>query len=289
MILVVGDLLLDLLLLPELREEEQSAGIVARSGGSAANTAAWIAHLGAEAGFVGCVAADALGAMLGGELAASGVDVRLRPVTGAETGCVAVEITAEGERTMRSSRGANAELAPSDIQSSARDGVEWVHVTGYSLLGPHGFGILRRSAVVAQENGAKLSFDPSSTAVVNHFGADRVLAELEACRTWLLLPNAAEARALVGESTSEPAARVLGDRFPLAVVKEGPDGATWSDEMRLEHVPTRTVLPVDTTGAGDAFNAGVIIGLSRGESARDACSLGHSIARRVISQYGGRP
>jgi sugar/nucleoside kinase (ribokinase family) len=288
-ILVIGDVLLDFFLLPELLAEEQVAGILVRGGGSAANTSVWIAQLGERSRFVGCVGDDSLGRMLRDELEEAGVDARMRTVAGTESGCVAVEATADGERLMRSSRGANAWLAPSDIRSADGGEISWVHLTGYALLGAPGFEILEAAATVARDRGARLSFDPSSTGVIRHLGADRLLSELRECRAWLVLPNESEAEVLIGSGATDDNARGLGGRFPLAIVKQGAWGAVWCDGRHTERVPTEAIRPTDTTGAGDAFNAGVIFGLARGDELVEACALGHSIASRVIRQYGGRP
>ncbi len=96
MMLIAGDLLLDVLLLPELKHSEQPAGMLARSGGSAANTAAWMARLGSRVSFVGCVGDDGIGHILRQELIAEGVHAHIRTVHGIETGCVAVELDARG-------------------------------------------------------------------------------------------------------------------------------------------------------------------------------------------------
>jgi ribokinase len=138
--LVVGDLLLDVLLLSELKHSEQPAGMIARSGGSAANTAAWMQHLGCPVRFVGCVGNDGIGDMLRRELREVGVETRVRTVDGLETGCVAVELDAHGERLMRSSRGANVALVADDVRGANVGDIWGVHLTGYALLGVGGFG-----------------------------------------------------------------------------------------------------------------------------------------------------
>src|SRR5947209_7301551 len=150
MMVVVGDLLLDVLLLPELTHSEQPAGMLARSGGSAANTAAWMGHLGSPVLFVGCVGPDGIGDMLRAELRLEGVQTEVRSVAGMETGCVAVELDARGERLMRSSRGANVALVADDLLRVVPNSVWGVHLTGYALLGAGSFELLEAASQVAR-------------------------------------------------------------------------------------------------------------------------------------------
>jgi sugar/nucleoside kinase (ribokinase family) len=288
-ILVAGDLLLDIFLLPELRAEEQAAGLLVRCGGSAANTAAWMSRQGLEVCFVGCVGDDSVGEMLSAELLAHGVHTRIRVVDGAETGCVAVEVGKSGERAMRSSRGANMSLSPNDLLSSASGDTPLVHLTGYALLGPFGLQLLRSAGDIARSTGALLSFDPSSVGVINQVGTETLTGELERAHVGVLLPNREEALALVRGASIESAAQRLCSIVPTVVVKDGGDGAVVARDCSTTRVPTRTIEPLDTTGAGDAFNAGALSVLLQGGTLREACEVGHALAARAITQYGGRP
>jgi sugar/nucleoside kinase (ribokinase family) len=288
-ILSVGDLLLDVLLLPELQEEEQRAGIAVRGGGSAANTAAWVEHLGYPTRFVGCVGDDPLGAMLRSELRDAGVQTAVRTVAGAETGCVAVGVTPAGERVMRSARGANEALSPGDIRRAASPDLAAVHLTGYALLGPYGLELLEAAGETARAAGALLSFDPSSRGVVNRFGSERLLEDIRRLGVDLLLPSRPEAEALTGTAGAAEAALGLATFARMAVVKDGERGAAVSAGGETQEVPTEPVRPVDSTGAGDAFNAGLLVGLVRGAGLGEACAFAHTVARDAISRYGGRP
>lgn len=291
MMLVAGDLLLDVLLLPELRHSEQPAGMMARSGGSAANTAAWIEYLGYPVRFVGCVGDDPVGDMLRAELRAGGVQTSIRVIDGVDTGCVAVQLDGRGERLMRSSRGANVALAADDLLRAvpAAASVAGVHLTGYALLGVGGFDLLHAAGEVARSHGVPLSFDPSSEGVIHTLGRDRLLREVKRCGVQLLLPNMPEARALTDEEDIAQAAVVLGSSAPTIVVKCSERGAISFAAGEVQEYPTEPVTPLDTTGAGDAFNAGLLVALRRGGTLVEGCHLGHVTARRVIESYGGRP
>ena len=289
MVLVAGDIMVDVLVLSALRVEEQSRGIMLRPGGSAANTAAWLSYLGCPVTFVGCVGDDPVGAMLTDELASYGVQTAIRTIPGAETGAVAVEIGDDGERLMRSARGANEALSPDDLAGAAMSDLTAVHLTGYALLGPYGFDILTGAAEITAGARAQLSFDPSSTGVIGRVGVDAFVAALERCQVHLFLPNLPEASALTGMATAEDAAAMLARRVPRVIVKDAAAGAVWSDGRRTERVPIEPLTPVDSTGAGDAFNAGALAVLEGGDSLADACRAAHRAAVRTILRYGGRP
>ncbi len=96
-------------------------------------------------------------------------------------------------------------------------------------------------------------------------GSDNISLSIPAVRkaihaSDIFLPNAREARLLAGESDVEAAIVRLGDLCPLVVVKDGPNGSYARYHGRTIHVPSIAVVPKDTTGAGDCFNAGFIKG-----------------------------
>jgi ribokinase len=288
-IVVAGDLMVDVFLLPALRAEEQHAGLLLRHGGSAANTATWLASLGRTVAFVGRVGADGPGEMLRSGLEGAGVVTRLSVSEHEETGCVAVEVMDEGERTMRSARGANVELAPDDIRAARDLSPEAVHITGYALLGPFGAGMLRAAADLARGSHARLSFDPSSLGVIRAFGAEELRRAIDEAGVDLLLPNLDEAMALAEAQDVETAILRLTSPRRTVIVKCGNRGSIALDENGLRELHTESAISIDTTGAGDAFNAGAIHARLTGVSSVEIAQQGNNVARRVIQQYGGRP
>lgn len=279
--------MIDVFLLEELRAAEQGSGLVLRPGGSAANTAAWLASEGHEVAFTGCVGQDTWGAALEEEIGRRGVRVRIRAVAGAQTGAVAVQVGSDGERVMRSSRGANAHLVPEDLERLQRVARPLLHLTGYSLLGPNAAALLHGAGELARHS--ILSFDPSSVSVIASLGRDALVEGLRSAEIGLLLPNAEEAMLLAGCASAEEALEVLGTWCPRVAISLGEQGAIWADGTDRGEAPTRVDQPVDTTGAGDAFNAGVIAALVAGEGLGAGCALGNILAGRAISRLGGMP
>lgn len=290
MIVCVGDIMVDIFVLSALQEAEQGSGLVLRDGGSAANTASWLARGGAEVTFVGCVGQDATGMALTGEMRVEGVTPRVRVVPQAETGAVLVRVEDDGtERVMRSARGANMDLSPDDIEHCATPDLACVHVTGYALLGPYGLELLEAASRVAGAQDALLSFDPSSPGVINRFGPQVMLDAVKRCQVGLLLPNVEEASALTGEPSMQDALQRLTSFAPTVLLKAGAEGSAFATPSSAGSVSTTARSVLDPTGAGDAFNAGAIAGLLAGSSPAEACRLGMKLAGGVLASYGGRP
>jgi sugar/nucleoside kinase (ribokinase family) len=227
--------------------------------------------------------------MLCRELEAVGVHVRVRHASNAETGSVAVEVGEDGERVMRSSRGANQALSPEDVMGLTEAGASIVHLSGYALLGPYGMRLLATARQAADSTGARLSLDPSSVGVINRFGGPDFCRSLAQCGVDLLLPNEREAQALAPSKDIRATAQLLQRYVPVVIVKMGAVGALIVTDSGPAWCLTSSLDPVDTTGAGDAFNAGVLSALYRHESEPTACREGHRLASSAILKYGGRP
>ncbi|MFQ5343246.1 MAG: carbohydrate kinase family protein, partial [Anaerolineae bacterium] len=142
-VVVVGDINVDILATVDHYPQPGGHGLAEElrmeSGGSAANTAAALGHLGLDVVMMGRVGDDPLaeGALRG--LRSAGVDM-LYVQRDAEmtTGVMFVTITPDGERTMFGGRGANRRLSPDDIDATAIQQARWLHLSGYALLSESG-------------------------------------------------------------------------------------------------------------------------------------------------------
>jgi sugar/nucleoside kinase (ribokinase family) len=285
-IVVVGDVMVDVVARlsgPVAVGSDSEASISFGGGGSAANVAAWLAHAGATAVLVGRVGDDARGASAAAALRASGVDARLAVDDSLPTGTCIVLVAPGGERSMLPDAGANSALAPADLPDSLLAPGGHLHLTGYSLVRPGprpaALGAISRAAAA----GMSVSVDPSSAALL---GPE--FLELAAGAT-LLLPNLAEARTLSGEGDAQTAARALASRFPEVVVKLGAEGALWTNGSDVELVPAAPAAALDTTGAGDAFAAGLLAARLRGAPPAEALAAGCALASQAVVTPGARP
>lgn len=288
-ILVVGDVVDDIVVRPLATVTEASdtdAEIRRTDGGSAANVAAWLGHLGADVRFVGRAGTD------GAErhraaLAAYGVDAWVSADPDLPTATLVATLDHSGERTMYVDRAANARLGPDDLGTDVLDGVGWLHLTGYSL-----FDDTVRPAVLdlagrARSQGCGVSLDPSSVGFLTGCGAGTFLGW--ATSADLLFPNLDEGRFLTG--TDEPAAvaAALAERFAGVVLTLGADGASYADAGGTRSVHAQPAEVVDTTGAGDAFCAGFLSAWTASTDAERALAAGAAAAARAVTRVGGRP
>ena len=284
-ILCVGDAMVDVqALLPgELAVGSDTPAPVSFShGGSAANTAAWLAHFGEAAAFAGRVGDDSFGRDVVARLASSGVVPFVATDPELATGVCLVLVAPGGERTMIPSVGANAGLRVADLPTLT--GSDHLHLSGYSLFNDGSRPAARAALAQAVAVGAGVSVDVASAAPIRALGADRLLSWLP--REALLFANADELTALTGASNPEPLT-VLG--FTV-IVKDGARGATIG---RPGHEPvvvaTVAVEVVDSTGAGDAFAAGVLAALRSGADLETAAARGNQAGAQAVLKLGARP
>jgi ribokinase len=233
---------------------DRAAAITTRGGGAGANVAVHLTQLGMPVRLVGCVGGDPAGAGLIAELGEAGVGLALRTVAGAATGTVVSLVERGGQRSMLSDRGANLALTPDDVVVPATGG--HLHVSGYTLLDPRPRPAGLAALAAARAAGCTTSVDPASTGPLEHSGVDRFLADTAGAT--LLLPNEDEARLLTGCADVAEAGRALAARYPVVAVKLGAAGALWVTTDTLVHRPAHATAVVDTTGAGDAFAAGLL-------------------------------
>ena len=289
-VVVVGDVCTDVVVLlagEPAPDSDRPAVISTRGGGAGANVAAHLAALGTAVTLAGCVGADLPGAALARDLADGGVTLALRTVAGATTGTIVSLVEPGGGRSFLADRGANLALHPDDVPTPAAGG--HLHLSGYTLLapGPRAAGLAALAA--ARAAGCTVSVDPASTGPLTGYGVDQWLADTAAAT--LLLPNADEARLLTGVADPAAAARALAARHPVVVVTLGADGALWAAGDVLVHRPAHPTTVVDTTGAGDAFTAGVLAAWTAGGGRPDpvtALEAGLARAAAVVARPGAR-
>ena len=252
--------MVDVVLMPDgpLRVGTDVPGRVAlRQGGSAATTARWLARLGARSTLVCAVGRDHEGRELVSALEGDGVRVIATRVAGERTGRIGVLVAPGGERSFVADRAAADRLAPRDLNAGTFR-VELLHLPAYSLLGEP-LGLAGRRAIeLARGAGALVSLDLSSVGPLLADGRRAALRLVREAAPDVLFATRVEAEALVG---GHDATR-LGEIAGLVVIKHGRSGASVvarSASGRLAFdVATTPIEATDTTGAGDAFDAGFL-------------------------------
>jgi ribokinase len=271
-LIAVGDVMLDGTLPAPVTGRRVHGRIELRAGGSAANAALAAVRLGAKAAVVGRVGADAAGRLVADDLAAAGVEAHLARDAAAATGCVVVvgsEIVADP--------GASARLAPDDVPAVLEAGA--VLVSGYSLLQAGSEAAARAACERARTEW--LAVDAASTNLVTAFGVERFFAATATVD--VLLANADEALALTGLE-GEAAATDLAQRYRVACVKGGSEGAVAASAGVTGHASVQPIEGVSALGAGDAFAAGLLLALAGGAELAAALQAGCAAATTLLSE-----
>ncbi len=266
-LITVGDLMIDVRVETGVlaRGGDVHGRVLVQPGGSAANAAVWGAWAGARTGLHGKVGDDVGGRVLREAVAERGVEPYLAVDPEAATGTMLV-VHEAGERSMVADRGANARLVPEDLPEEIRAGA--VLVSGYLLL--HEGSRPAALAALGRSEARYVGVDPASWPLVEALGVERFLTETEPAN--VVLANELEARTLTGEE-DELAARALGERYAVAVVKLGARGAVVCADGEVFRGPGEPVVEIDPTGAGDAFDGAFLASLARGASPREALGL----------------
>ncbi len=258
------------------------------SGGSAANTCAAAAALGARVAFLGRVADDQLGRVFRHDIAAAGVHFPTPPlVGGAPTGRSLIAVTPDGQRTMNTFLGACVAFGEVDVEEELIAGSAVTYLEGYLFDPPAAQAAFRLAATFAHAAGRKVALSLSDPFCVDRHRA--AFRDLVAGHVDILFANEAEVCSLYERGElSVAAARARLDVSLVALTRSeaGSLILQGGETVEVEATPTKVV---DTTGAGDAYAAGFLAALAAGLTLAQCGRLGSITAGEVISHYGARP
>ncbi len=259
---VLGDAHLDVVVCPDgpvAEETDTSARTWVGAGGQAANVAAWITALGGQARLIAARGTDLAAQLVATDLRARGVDLH-GPVVEGPTGVV-VSLSHDGvSRSMLTDRGVGPRLSKDTLDGAWLAGCGLLHLPAYSLTRAPVSG----AALAAAARVPQLSVDLSSTAALNDYGVARFRALLGRLSPEIVFGTEAEAE-LIGELPGTDLVVKLGARGVRA-------GGT--------EYPAHPVEAVDSTGAGDAFAAGYLVG---------GVAAGLAAAARAVAKMGAMP
>ncbi|WP_336962180.1 adenosine kinase [Sphingobium aquiterrae] len=260
------------------------------SGGSAANTLAGIAMLGARCGFIGQVRDDQLGAVFAHDIRALGIhfDTPARESEPPTARCL-ILVTPDAQRTMNTFLGASQFLPAAALDGDLIRSAGILYLEGY-LWDPQEPRAAMRSAIaMAREAGRKVAFTLSDTFVIDRHRAD-FMALIDQGMIDILFSNEGEIASLTEQDDFETALAALAGKVPVLVSTRSEKGAVAIVDGQRYEVPAAPVERiVDTTGAGDLFAAGFLAALIEGRDPADCLTLGAAAAAEVISHYGARP
>lgn len=258
-----------------IREEERGAG------GSAVNVAIDVARLGGRSGVAAKIAFDGFGRIVFEELWRSRVDLRgLRISPRGRTGFSIVVVTGSGEVAIYGYKGVAEELSPGEVDVELVSSAAVLHIASLRL------DTSIAAARAARGAGRLVSWDPGRRLAALGLGAVRGLLGL----VDIVFVNRVEARLLTGAGDPLEAARRIAAAGPrLVVVKLGAEGAVLLDSRRgaAYRVPAyRPGRVVDTTGAGDAFAAAMLLRLARGSDVVEALRYAAVAAGLKVARLG---
>jgi sugar/nucleoside kinase (ribokinase family) len=252
-------------------------------GGSGAILACGAARLGLRVAFAGVVGEDLFGAFMREQLEARGIDTGSLSVDMDRPTGITVVLARKDDRAMLTSAGTIGDLRRSLIDANVLARSRHVHVSSYFLqrtLAAELPDLLRH----ARQAGATTSVDPNW----DPSGAwdDGILALLP--EVDVFLPNEMEALSIARISDVEQAiGRLRSAGAGTVVVKTAERGAIAGQATELVHVPSIPTAVVDTTGAGDSFDAGFLAGYLAGEPLRRCLELGNACGALSTLAIGG--
>ncbi|OQA76337.1 MAG: 5-dehydro-2-deoxygluconokinase [bacterium ADurb.Bin243] len=255
------------------------------AGDSTANTMAGIANLGGVAAYQGCVGSDDYAKLYEEKTINQGIRSKIVHVDG-HTGVAVALITPDSERSFATYLGVACSmkkeyLSPAEIENS-----KYLHLTGYQLEDP----MLREMAVAAMKcaksKGVLVSVDVADKGVIarNRDFIKGLLKEY----VDIVFANEDESLALTGEAPDK-AIHSMGELSKVACLKIGKEGSLIMEGGKVHKIPGYKAKPVDTTGAGDMYAAGVLFGLTQGFDIEKSGKIGSFSAARIVEVYGARP
>ncbi|MCC3245929.1 adenosine kinase [Methylocystis sp. WRRC1] len=261
------------------------------SGGSAANTMAGLASLGARAGFVGKVKNDDAGREFTHDIRKAGVAFDTPPAAdGAATARCLIFVTPDGQRTMNTFLGACQALAPEDIDEARVADAKVLYMEGYLWDPPGAKEAFLKAAKVSRAKGRKVALTLSDSFCVDRYRGE-FLSLIRDRVVDIVFANESELHALYETADFETAIAALrAEKDLLGVVTRSEKGCIVADSANLLSAPAFPVEEVvDTTGAGDLFAAGFLAGYTRGLPHERSAALGALAAAEIISHVGARP
>jgi sugar/nucleoside kinase (ribokinase family) len=285
--IVAGEANADLILqdVPPLEwnKEKTFAGFELILGGSSAITAFNLAKLGARVSFVGMIGRDPLGDFVAARLVAASIDLsHLRRANREKTGITVWHSNLKRARAGLTYPGTIPLLEAADVKKELLERARHLHVGHYFLLQnfhKQAARLFQTAKALGLTTSLDCNYDPAEKWDSNIRDVLR--------HTDIFFPNETEAKRLTGARSVPQAAKLLGEVTPVIVVKLGAQGALVYRAGKTLRVLARKVHVVDTTGAGDSFNAGYLACFLKGGGIRQCAAAGIAAAARSVTRLGG--
>ena len=255
-ICIIGDINVDVITLlsgPLQKNTDTTSVNAITLGGSTCNVAVWLTHLGVNINMVGAIGDDVLGTWVITQLQAFGVsDQNIRTISNNRTGTCVILVDETGARSMMPDFGANlVQSVDAELEDLIKES-DIVIMSAYTFMRPESKKFAQDVMECVSKSKARMVIDAASSSPIENTGAEKVRTYLS--RADLVLANEDEFAALEHNAPENWTAE-----FQNLIVKRGPRGASWFHRgTEVASVKAEDVKVVDTTGAGDAFAAGLI-------------------------------
>jgi ribokinase len=252
-------------------------------GGSAANTMVGLARLGCKVGFIGKVADDREGKLQLDSFKSEGVNTDgIATASKGKSGSVMGFVDRKGARALYINPGVNDNIEPREIKWEYVSQTSFLHLS--SFVGEKSFRA-QKKLLGSLPDTVKVSFDPGSVYAQKGFAAIEPIIR----SSYVMMPNALELQLLTGETEIPKGAEQLLDMgVQIVAVKQGDKGCYVTNGQEKKTIQPYKVKTVDTTGAGDAFNAGFLYGLIQDKTLAECGQLGNFVAAQSVTKMGAR-
>ena len=258
------------------------------SGGSAANTCAVLSSLGGSSAFLGKTGKDHLGKVFKKDINDNGVYFEESRFSNTPTARCFVFVTPDAERTMQTFLGACADITPDDIDQTLIERSAVTYIEGYLWDTPKA-----REAVLLAADMAAPSKKVVSLSLSDSFCVDRHRASfIDFIKNYvdLLFANEDEIKSLFELSSTKDALNRCGEICEISAITRGSMGSIVNCKDGIYEVEAEPVEKIlDTTGAGDAYAGGFIMGLVSQKHPSICGKIGSIAASEIISHFGARP
>lgn len=267
--------------IPSKDEEGFVKDVVFSPGGSAANTIVGLSRLGIKTGYIGKIGSDEEGKILLNDLVSEKVDTSCVIRANGRSGVAMVFVDDKGNRAILVDPGVNDTIKFEEINLDEAKKYKVIHLT--SFICKNGMDSFESQKKIVKEFEI-VSFDPGMPY------AERGLKEMEPIlkETTIFLPSRSEIEILFGKNYKDAAEDCLSMGIEIVVVKLGEKGCYVKSKDKEFYSKSLATKIVDTTGAGDAFNAGFIYGFLKGKDLETCAKYGNYVAAKCIEDFGAR-
>lgn len=287
-VLTIGDTVVDLIVrvdhFPREDEESISASKIVAEVGGAANFLIMAARLGLECGLIGCVGDDNYGRLFLDALSSEGIDVSGAQIKRNEDTTVCINLLdKDGRHAFLSVPGASSKLNSKDLDRAKLVAARALYLSGYALTSTPTRVCCVQALRTCRDRRIPIVFDPSPA--LDRI-PKRVLVEMISSSNIVLLNQAEASRIALTRSQTRAAQHILEIGAGKVVLKLGSRGSLYLNHTQTLREAALKIHPIDTTGAGDVFNAAVVLGMLHEIPVRNTLRLANLLGSLTALKTG---